>query len=83
MGPLVGEGKKDRAAFALTQFDVVGDFAGEADAAEQRGCVSVGSNSEVAGLERDVRSTLKSRRRQTAPARPKCAIGLNQSCFEN
>ena len=29
---------------ALTQFDVVGDFAGEADAAEQRGCVSVGSN---------------------------------------
>src|SRR6266481_8032210 len=28
---LVGEGKKDRAAFALTQFDVVGDFAGEAE----------------------------------------------------
>jgi hypothetical protein len=42
--PFVGEGKKDRAAFALTQFDVVDDFAGEADAAEQRGCVSVGSN---------------------------------------
>ena len=30
--------------------------------------VRFGSNSEVAGLERDVRSTLKSRRRQTAPA---------------
>src|SRR5882757_2726380 len=29
--PLMGEGKKDRAAFALTQFDVVGDFAGEAE----------------------------------------------------
>ena len=27
----MGEGKKDRAAFALTQFEVVGDFAGEAE----------------------------------------------------
>jgi hypothetical protein len=44
-----------------------------------------GSNSEVAALERDVRSTLKSRRRQTAPARPKSAIGTRaaEDRFEN
>ena len=39
---------------------------GRSDAAN----VSVGSNSEVAGLERDVRSTPKSRHRQNAPAGP-------------
>jgi hypothetical protein len=43
------------------------------------GDVRFGSNSEVTGLERDVRSSLKSRHRQTAPACRKSACQQRKS----